>query len=335
VEQRLKDFVCHGVSWAGLMPAVRSLFAGRTAIIMFHEIQREFRSELATGTSVSLFEHPLSWLRQEGWEIVSLEECLERASRNDRSRRYAVLTFDDGYRDNVSVAVPIVERHNTPFLMYVPTGAPTRTLQSWWLGLRELFRTRDAVTIDAMDIQFCCPDLDSKASAMTRVTEWVHEDYNRAAMLASTFRKAAISLSALNEAHFLDGRELHILAQHPLASIGRRTDSRPALACLDAASARADMAGNRNYLENLLQRPVRHVAYPYGNSRACGPREENLAKEVGFSTAATTRHRHLSDRKLNHFALPRIGVGQSDMRAAFEARMNGVHSAVRMQPGHT
>jgi peptidoglycan/xylan/chitin deacetylase (PgdA/CDA1 family) len=96
------------------------------------------------------------------------------------------------------------------------------------------------------------------------------------------------------------------------------------------------MVDNRNYLEKLLQLPVRHVAYPYGNSRACGPREEHLAKEVGFSTAVTTRHGQVSDRKLNHFALPRIGVGgQFDTRTTFEARMNGVQSAVHMLLGHT
>jgi len=36
------------------------------------------------------------------------------------------------------VALPILKRHNAPFLMYVPTGGPTRTLQAWWIGLREL-----------------------------------------------------------------------------------------------------------------------------------------------------------------------------------------------------
>jgi hypothetical protein len=212
----------------------------------------------------------------------------------------------------------------------------TRTLQSWWLGLRELFRSRDTVTIDAMGIRFCCPEFDNKVSALSKVTEWIHEDYHRVAMLASTFSSADLSLSALNEAYFLDERELQVLARHPLASIGGHTASHAALAGLDVLSARAEMADNRNYLENLLQLPVRHVAYPYGNSKACGPREEHLAEEVGFSTAVTTRHGQVSDCKPNHFALPRIGVGgQFDTRAAFEARMNGVQSAVQMLLGRS
>ncbi|WLA67663.1 polysaccharide deacetylase family protein [Bradyrhizobium diazoefficiens] len=330
MDHRLKDFVCHGVNWAGLMPAVRSLFAGRATIIIFHEIQREFRSELETGTPVSLFEHSLNWLRRERWEIVSLEECLERVSRDDRSRRYAVLTFDDGYRDNVSVALPILERHNAPFLIYVPTGAPTRTLNAWWLGLRELIRSRDDVTVDAMDTRFHCADVQSKVSALARVTEWVHEDYRRAAMLALTFRKAGLSLSALNDRYFLDKKEIQALSRHPLASIGGHTTSHSALKILDSASARAEMADNRNYLQNLTQRPVRHLAYPYGNPRACGPREEQLASAVGFSTAVTTRPGHLDALPLDHFGLPRVFV---ESRIGFQAQMSGLQRAFHMLRG--
>ena len=134
------------------------------------------------------------------------------------------------------------------------------------------------------------PDFDTKTSALNKVTRWIHEDYNRVAMLGPTFNKAGLSLSALNEAYFLDERELQVLAQHHLASIGGHTVSHAALASLDALSARAEMVDNHNYLEDLFRLPVRHFAYPYGNSRACGFWEEQLAREVGFSTAVTTRH---------------------------------------------
>ncbi len=303
---------------------------------MFHEVQRDHRSELMTGASIALFEHSLNWLRQTGWEIVSLDTCLERLAADPRPHRYAVLTFDDGYRDNVATALPILERNNAPFTMYVPTGALTRTLQSWWLGLRELFRVRDTVAVDAMGTRFRCPDLRTKAAALGKVTRWVHQDYNRVAMLTPTFDGAGLSLPALNADYFLGERELQALARHPLASIGGHTASHPALASVDAASARAEMADNRNYLENLLQLPVRHMAYPYGNARACGAREEHLAEAVGFSTAVTTRPGQLSDCKPNRFALPRIGVGgQFDTSAAFEARMSGVQSAIRRLLGST
>lgn len=328
MKQPLKDSLFYLTGGLGLNPVFRRIFAGRAAIVMFHEIQRDCRSELMTGTSVELFEYSLSWLQREGWEIVSLDECLDQLARNDRSRRYAVLTFDDGYRDNVSVALPILERNNTPFVVYVPTAALTRTMQCWWLGLRELIRSREDITIDAMGSRFRCPDFRSKQFALRKVDQWVHQDYKRVAALATTFNKAGISMSALNDRYFLDERGLQNLAGHPLASIGGHTTSHAALAMLDVSSAQAELVDNRSYLENLIQFPVRHLAYPYGTPGACGLREEHLANEVGYVSAVTTRHGQLNDHTLNQFALPRIAVSSSfDSEISFAARMSGVQLA--------
>lgn len=331
MKQLLKNGLFYGIGGVGLFPVFRRIFAGRAAIVMFHEIQRDCRSELMTGTSVELFEYSLGWLQREGWAIVSLEQCLAQLARNDRSRRYAVLTFDDGYRDNVSVALPVLERNNAPFMVYVPTAALTRTLNSWWLGLRELIRSRDDINIDAMGLRFHCPDLRSKRLALRKVDQWVHGDFKRVAALAPTFNKAGISMPALNNHYFLDECALQELARHPLASIGGHTTSHAALATIDATSARAELADNRNYLENLLQLPVRHLAYPYGS---CGVREEHLAKETGYLSAVTTRHGQLSEHQLNQFALPRIGVSSSfDLEISFAARMSGVQSAMHRLGG--
>lgn len=324
MDRFLKNCVYYGASRIGELPFVRARLAARAVIILFHEIQLDCRSELMTGTSVSLFDFSLNWLQREGWSIVSLDECLERLASNDRSRRYAVLTFDDGYRDNVSVALPILERRHAPFMVYVPTGAPTRSMQSWWLGLRKLFRSRDKVTIDALGRRFHCADFRSKMLALEEVIRWVHQDYRHAALLAPTFKQNDISLPALNEEYFLDERELGILARHPLVSIGGHTTSHAALPTLDKFLARAELVDNRGYLENLIQLPVRHLAYPYGD---WGHREENLTNEAGFQTAVTTQQGRLNDNKVNRFALPRIGVYS---RSGFMARMSGIIEAVQL-----
>jgi hypothetical protein len=196
-------------------------------------------------------------------------------------------------------------------------------MQSWWLGLRELIRPREAITIDAMGVRFHCPDLRSKQVALRKVDQWVHQDYKRAAALATTFDNASISMSALNDRYFLGARALQSLARHPLASIGGHTTSHRALANLDAASARTELADNRNYLENVVQLPVRHLAYPYG---ACGLREEHLANELGYVSTVTTRHGQLSGDHLDRFALPRIAF---DSEISFAAKMNGAQLAAQ------
>jgi peptidoglycan/xylan/chitin deacetylase (PgdA/CDA1 family) len=161
---------------------------------------------------------------------------------------------------------------------------------------------------------------------LAEVIKWVHQDYRRGAMLAPTFKQNGISLPALNDAYFLGERDLRVLARHPLVSIGGHTTSHAALATLDEGAARAELADNRRYLEDLLQLPVRHVAYPYGTFGACGPREEHLASEVGFQTAVTTQQQRLYDDKVNPFALPRIGVYSC---SKFKTRMSGILEAAQ------
>ena len=45
------------------------------------------------------------------------------------------LTFDDGYRDNLHYALPILKKYDAPFAIYIPTSFPDRAGELWWLTL--------------------------------------------------------------------------------------------------------------------------------------------------------------------------------------------------------
>jgi peptidoglycan/xylan/chitin deacetylase (PgdA/CDA1 family) len=305
-----------------LMPAVRRVFADRCIILSFHEIHENPARELMAGTAAAFLDDTLGWLRRNGWDIVSLDEMLRRLSEERPAPRSVVLTFDDGYRDNATIALPILEKHHAPFTLFVPTASLDRTLYSWWLALRTLFLDRDAVDIEAMGQRFSCADLDAKLEGFRLTRDWVHQDLRRSSLLAPTFLAAGISLPALNDRFFLDEGELKDLARHPLATIGAHTSSHLPLATLDAALARREMAENRIYLEGLIEHPVSHIAYPYGNDQACGIREARLAADLGFASAVTTIFHRLGADFHRHL-LPRLGVtAQTPTR--FDAQMSGL-----------
>jgi peptidoglycan/xylan/chitin deacetylase (PgdA/CDA1 family) len=316
--------------WSGAMAATRRWLGGRAAIIMLHDIQEDPVHELMTGTPVGLLEYILGWLRRHEWELVTLDECLRRLPIMDDARRCAVLTFDDGYRDLVTVALPILERYNAPFTMYSPTGAITRTLPSWWLGLRELFRANERVVIDIMGRVFSCHDYGGKLKAFDAVNRWVHQDYSRIAGILRDLESAGISLPDLNEAYFLDENEVRILARHPLAAVGGHTVSHAAVATLDALEAAREIRENRDYLEQLTGSPVRHFAYPYGTAQAFGPRDQRLCRTVGFDSAVSAVPARILGEKTNVYALPRICVGgPSGTTISFEGEISGVRSLIK------
>jgi peptidoglycan/xylan/chitin deacetylase (PgdA/CDA1 family) len=275
---------------------------------MFHEVHDDagHLRELKAGCTVSLLEAVIVHLRREQWDVVTIGEALSRLEDGNPRRRFAVLTFDDGYRDTLTRALPVLERHSAPFVVYIPAEAPTRELYSWWLGLRALFQKRDAITIPAMDATFECRDVESKIIAQDRVHQWVHEDYHRACQLDETFRAHQVSLAALNGAYFMNESELSTLARHPLVAIGAHSTSHSSLKGLETTAVRQEMQGSRVYLEHLLNRSVLDFAYPYGVS---GDREFMLAAATGFRAAVTTRHGPvLPAHRMTPHQLPRVEV---------------------------
>ena len=260
--------------------------------------------------------------RRNGWEFVSMDDVTRRIGRAGAGRPFAALTFDDGYRDTLARAVPILERLQVPFAVYVPTGAVTHDLYAWWLGLRALFRSRDEVAIDCMNARFSCADLAGMRAGLKAVTNWVASDHRRALELAPTFSKHAISMQALNESYFLGERGLHQLAGCHLATVGAHTSTHAALTTLEAHQARAEMADNKAFVERLLDRRVKHFAYPYG---AHGKRDEELARDVGFATAVTTVPTPVyTQHRRTPYALPRVSVRSREKASGLFYRASGL-----------
>jgi peptidoglycan/xylan/chitin deacetylase (PgdA/CDA1 family) len=89
------------------------------------------------------FEQQLRWLSR--WSnVVPLEETL----RAESSRRSIAITFDDGYRDNLTVALPLLEKFRLPMTLFVTAGFLGRKDFLSKEELRELSR-HPLVTIGA------------------------------------------------------------------------------------------------------------------------------------------------------------------------------------------
>jgi len=314
---------------SGLAVPLRNRLGGIGAILLVHEIHDDVRAELTTGCSAAQLAELVTALRRDGWDIVDLDEALRRIAEPMHGRPFLVLTFDDGYRDSLTRALPVLRRLHAPFTVYVPTGALTRELYAWWLGLRVLIRSHDEIVVDCMERRFSCGDLAGKVAALNAVSAWVHHDYRRKSALAPVFATYRISLPSVANEYFMDGEELRALAAEPLVTIGAHTTSHAALSTLEAEQVRREMADNRSFLEQLLERDVDHFAYPYGDERACGAREAAIARELAFASAATVEASPVSAEHFTQMhSLPRIGVRPNETPATLYYRASGLSWAM-------
>lgn len=260
---------------------------GRGVVLLFHEIHQDVGRELMVGAELGHLMNAVRFCREDRRDIVDLDEAARRLG-DPAAPPFAVITFDDGYRDIRTRVLPALAAENVPFTVYVPTRAPTGELYGWWLGLRELFRRNDVVTVAAMDRTFTTGTSAGKVVALRAVNAWVGEDFGRAPALADTFAQYGVDLPRIVADRMMSESELREVAAHPLLTVGAHTESHAALALLPERDAEGEMIRNKRYLETLLQRPVDHIAYPYGSPGACGEREGRIAARAGFTTATTT-----------------------------------------------
>ena len=319
---------------SGLSRAIGLRSAGLGAIFLFHrvvpDVSARIDGELCVGAG--FLEAWLASLRRARVPVVSLDDAARRildppGAASPSRRRFVVVTFDDGYADNVEHAVPVLERFGAPFTVYVTTGLVEGGgggAGLWWLALERLVRRRDSVDVAPMGRRFAASTRAEKAEALGEVSRWVGADVaRRAPLLGEVFERYGVSAGAAADEAGLSRAQLRALARHPLATLGGHTTGHPDLTGLGEPEAYRELSGNKAFLEDLCGRPVEHFAYPYG---ACGAREAALAGKAGFRTAVTSRPGGLfPEHRSRLLLLPRYAAPGSRTWLSFlHARRHGV-----------
>jgi peptidoglycan/xylan/chitin deacetylase (PgdA/CDA1 family) len=112
--------------------------------------------------------------------------------------------------------------------------------------------------------------------------------------------------------------ELAGLAADPLVTIGAHTVNHSMLAKLPRDTARSEIDLSRSVIEAALSIKPQHLSYPFGDRSSTGAREFEIAAELGFKTAVTTRPGVLfPEHSQRLLALPRISLNGDFQRIRY------------------
>ncbi len=330
----MRVLLSEALARSGLGGAIGVRYGGRGLVFMLHSVVEDTQDYLGQTLRCSerALERALQWVRREQLDIVTLDEALRRLAE-PHARRFVVFTFDDGYRDNLTRVLPLMERYAAPFTIYVPTQILTRDLNGWWLGLVPLVRSNDQIDIAPMGCRFDTSRPDQQRRAMAAIGRWVFEDGDRAEQLRPTFDRYGIDLARLLDQEAMTPLELQTIARHPLVTIGAHTVTHRFLARLSADEVRWEAAESKRVLEQLLDTAVDHFSYPYG---AAGPRDAGIVRSLGYKSAVTTANGTLfpahagNDRR---FSMPRETLDEHDTPGCLHCRTRGVYRAIKSRGG--
>jgi peptidoglycan/xylan/chitin deacetylase (PgdA/CDA1 family) len=277
----------------------------------------------------------VSGLRRADIDIVPIDEAYRRVVAGKSAKRFVTLTFDDGFRDNLAFAWPILKRHEIPFTIYVASSFADGTGVLWWVVLERAVAGNDRIEVelDGVARAFDCSTLQAKCESFSTLYWWLRARERQAdidKVIAGLAFGCGIDTGKLCRELCMGWDELAGLAADPLVTIGSHTISHPFLAKLPAEAVREEMAGANRRIAAMLGKQPQHFAYPVGDPGAAGARDYAIAAELGFRTAVTTRPGVLLARhgsQLN--ALPRISVNGDFQRLRYlDVLMSGAPTAL-------
>ncbi len=112
--------------FSGASRLMEPLTRGVGLIYMLHRVQparyEAFQPNALLEVTPEFLEQTIVQTRAAGIEFVSSDVACERLENRDFSRRFAVMTLDDGYRDNMQHALPVFKKHDVPFTIYASSG---------------------------------------------------------------------------------------------------------------------------------------------------------------------------------------------------------------------
>jgi peptidoglycan/xylan/chitin deacetylase (PgdA/CDA1 family) len=320
MRRQLKKAALQAAYYSDAYRLISRRYSGVGTIFCLHKVVCEKTDALATWLTITanFLDLVLAHFRPKA-DFVTLDEVRERLARDKPTRvkrPFIALTFDDGFRDNLTLALPILRRHGVPATVYVPSGAPDRSLDPWPWRLDRALRELSELSLElpGLSSRRSIRTFAEKQAAFTVLTRYVHGNIPANRHLPEMLLpKARVSDEALISEQFVSWDELRKLAADPLITIGGHTVTHASLSELDDGRAMAEIDDARQRLATQLDVAVCHFAYPYGESSNCGPREFALVARAGFVTGVTLRIGNIFPQHRDHLmCLPRRSLCRSE-----------------------
>jgi len=268
-------------AWSGREPAF--------PILTYHRVN-DHRDPFFAALSTHVFERQVQYLARH-YVVLSVEELAERMAAGAVPRNAAAITFDDGYRDTLTHAAPILARHGLPATVFLATGFIGSTEVPWYDRLASALKLtpRSSVTLPSGE-QLALETLDERLGALARTQTFLKtlaEDRFR-----TDFHQILEDLGSSDQQSsknamlsWDDVRALRGLGFR----IGAHTVSHPILSRVTIERARTEILGSRDMIQGACGTVPRAFAYPNGGPADYTAAVVKVVREAGFACAVTTR----------------------------------------------
>jgi peptidoglycan/xylan/chitin deacetylase (PgdA/CDA1 family) len=258
-------------------------------ILLYHRINDD-RDPFLPSMPVDQFRRQMEYVAR-NFKIVTLDDIAEGRITNSH-RHHVAITFDDGYRDNFTSALPILKELGLPATIFLATGYIGTGTIPWYDQVCLAFKlaTRSAlVSITEGAPAGPLKSQEQRLALLEQVLDWLRAIENDGRVEAIKMLVHALgvppSLSLPN--YMLGWDEAKQMMANKIA-FGAHTVTHPVLSRMPLKALQHEVQQSKKTIEQKLKLTVRHFAYPFGREMHCGEMARRIVAECGFATAVTT-----------------------------------------------
>lgn len=312
---------------------LRGRWASATLVLMYHRVAELCSDPFLLAVTPKHFAEHMEVLGKLA-RPVRLQQAARGLREGVLPRRGVVVTFDDGYADNLLQAKPILERFDVPATVFVTSGFVGGDQEFWWDELdRLLLQPGDlprtlriavngaAVEADLGDGARLSPEAYGRecrwhvlmtedpgprqrlCRSLADAIRPLHQ-VERRRVLGELAQWAGVGVKGRASHRTLTADELIRLAEGRLVEVGAHTVTHPLLAARDLADQHGEILTSKASLETLLDIPVESFAYPFGGLADYTPETAAAVRDAGF-TCACSNYGGLIRPGADPFQLPR------------------------------
>ena len=292
---------------------------------LFHRVSDD-RDELWPPMTPVLFEKIIRTLTRT-YEVVGLEGWLANNTAG-AGKKLATVLFDDGYKDNIEYAAPILKKYNCPASFYIVTDCINRNIPTWtYLLDHALQQTKiEKLLIKNTSLPLEMQNLDlADKTAVRKLKPLMKQlsNSNRVAVLNSILDQCKDV--SLPENKMMSWQDIEQLKNAGFA-IGSHSHTHPMLAALeDESEIVSELKLSAEIIEQKLGSMPLTISYPIGS---LDERVVRLAGETGYQYGLAVEQRFFKTEQDDTMAIPRVELYQEPWWKV-SARMNGVYQKVK------
>jgi peptidoglycan/xylan/chitin deacetylase (PgdA/CDA1 family) len=286
------------------------------------------------------FAEQMRWLAGKRVDVLPLTEAVSALSDGGLRRNSVVLTFDDGYRDNVEVALPILREYGFAATIFLTTGL-TDTSRALWPGriVSALERTScSRIEWGGESFDLAGEDARRRANSGLQRLVKIHAAGNPDGAAAEIEQilgvPEEVAAPDTSPHAMMTSRDIATALESGLVSFGAHTVTHPILSALDDSRLEEEIIGSIEAVERITGQPCQTFAYPNGGATDFDDRAVALLQKRGVTTAVTTVE-GLNFRSSDPMRLYRWNIGQITKPAVFKGMLRGYHpAAIRARLRH-